>query len=257
MTQSIWSKLFTALRGGANEVGESIVDQQALRILDQEIRDADTALSNARRELVTIMAKHKLAADRVSEYDAKIKDLEAKAVSALNAGREDLAMEVAEAISTLTNDLDRREKPSDEFGTYAENMRKDINKAEARIKSLRQQVDMAKARDSVQKAQVSASIASGGANGKLENGRRHPEPPASQAAATRGRVERSGRTGRRFDGQRSGTQTARRWRHAERRQRECDPRAPEAEVRLSKPINKTGGARLAREDAVSNDIPVQ
>ena len=37
MTQSIWSKLFTALRGGANEVGESIVDQQALRILDQEI----------------------------------------------------------------------------------------------------------------------------------------------------------------------------------------------------------------------------
>jgi phage shock protein A len=47
-------------------------------------------------------------------------------------------------------------------------MRKDISKAEARIKSLRQQVDMAKARESVQKAQVSASIASGGANGKLE-----------------------------------------------------------------------------------------
>jgi phage shock protein A len=168
MTQSIWSKLFTALRGGANEVGEAIVDQQALRILDQEIRDADTALSNARRELVTIMAKHKLAADRVSEYDAKIKDLEAKAVSALNAGREDLALEVAEAISTLTNDLDTEKKQSDEFGTYADNMRKDINKAEARIKSLRQQVDMAKARESVQKAQVSASIASGGANGKLE-----------------------------------------------------------------------------------------
>ena len=56
MTQSIWSKLFTALRGGANEVGESIVDQQALRILDQEIRDADSALANAKRELVTIMA---------------------------------------------------------------------------------------------------------------------------------------------------------------------------------------------------------
>ena len=56
MTQSIWSKLFTALRGGANEVGEAIADQQALRILDQEIRDADSALSNARRELVTIMA---------------------------------------------------------------------------------------------------------------------------------------------------------------------------------------------------------
>ena len=85
MTQSIWSKLFTALRGGANEVGESIVDQQALRILDQEIRDADSALANAKRELVTIMAKHKLATDRVGEYNAKIKDLEAKALAAIQA----------------------------------------------------------------------------------------------------------------------------------------------------------------------------
>ncbi len=168
MTQSIWSKLFTALRGGATEVGESIVDQQALRILDQEIRDADSALANAKRELVTIMAKHKLSADRVSEHNAKIKDLESKAMAAIQANREDLAMEVAEAISTLTNELDVEQKQASEFGGYADSMRKDITKAEARIKSLRQQVDMAKARDSVQKAQVSASIASGGANGKLE-----------------------------------------------------------------------------------------
>lgn len=140
----------------------------ALRILDQEIRDADSALANAKRELVSIMAKHKLAADRVGEYDAKIKDLESKAMAAIQANREDLALEVAEAISTLTNERDVEQKQTTEFGGYAESMRKDITKAESRIKSLRQQVDMAKARDSVQKAQVSASIASGGANGKLE-----------------------------------------------------------------------------------------
>lgn len=166
--QSIWSKLFTALRGGASEVGEAIADQQALRILDQEIRDADSALANAKRELVTIMAKHKLSAERVAQYNAKIKDLESKAMAALQANREDLALEVAEAISTLTNELDGEQKQTTEFGAYADKMRKDITKAEARIKSLRQQVDMAKARESVQKAQVSASIASGGANGKLE-----------------------------------------------------------------------------------------
>ena len=194
MTQSIWSKLFTALRGGANEVGEAIADQQALRILDQEIRDADTALSNARRELVTIMAKHKLAADRVSEYDAKIKDLEAKAVAALNAGREDLALEVAEAISTLTNDLAAEKKLSDEFGAYADNMRKDIS------------LDCQRRRQR-----------------QTGNRGRHPEPPASQAAATRCRAERSGRTGRCLHRQRPGTQTARRRHHAERRQRQCDP----------------------------------
>ncbi|WP_150782864.1 PspA/IM30 family protein, partial [Pseudomonas fluorescens] len=104
----------------------------------------------------------------VSEHNAKIKDLESKAMAAIQANREDLALEVAEAISTLTNELDVEQKQASEFGGYADSMRKDITKAEARIKSLRQQVDMAKARDSVQKAQVSASIASGGANGKLE-----------------------------------------------------------------------------------------
>ncbi|VVP58335.1 hypothetical protein PS903_05818 [Pseudomonas fluorescens] len=168
MTQSIWSKLFTALRGSANEAGEAIADQQALRILDQEIRDADSALANAKRQLVTIMAKHKLSTDRVSEHNAKIKDLESKAMAAIQANREDLALEVAEAISTLTGELEVEQKQATEFGGYADSMRKDITKAESRIKSLRQQVDMAKARDSVQKAQVSASIASGGANGKLE-----------------------------------------------------------------------------------------
>ncbi|MDQ0126145.1 phage shock protein A [Pseudomonas lini] len=168
MTQSIWSKLFTALRGGANEAGEAIADQQALRILDQEIRDADSALANAKRQLVTIMAKHKLSTDRVSEHNAKIKDLESKAMAAIQANREDLALEVAEAISTLTGELEVEQKQATEFGGYADSMRKDITKAESRIKSLRQQVDMAKARESVQNAQVSASIASGGANGKLE-----------------------------------------------------------------------------------------
>ncbi len=167
-SQSIWSKLFTALRGGASEVGESIVDQQALRILDQEIRDADTALANAKRELVSIMAKHKLANDRVAQYETRIADLEAKAVAAMKAERNDLALEVAEAISTQVNEREAESKQAIEFGGYVEKMRKDITKAEARIKSLRQQVDVAKARESVQKAQVSASIASGGANGKLE-----------------------------------------------------------------------------------------
>jgi len=167
-SQSIWNKLFTALRGGANEVGESVVDHQALRILDQEIRDADTALANAKRELVSIMAKHKLANDRVTQYDARIGDLESKAVAAMKAERNDLAHEVAEAIAVQINERDVESKQAAEFGGYVEKMRKDITKAEARIKSLRQQVDVAKARESVQKAQVSASIASGGANGKLE-----------------------------------------------------------------------------------------
>ena len=35
---NILSKMMTALRGGATEAGEAIVDSQALRILDQAIQ---------------------------------------------------------------------------------------------------------------------------------------------------------------------------------------------------------------------------
>jgi phage shock protein A len=102
------------------------------------------------------------------QYDARIGDLEAKAVAAMKAERNDLAQEVAEVIAVQVNERDVEARQATEFGGYVEKMRKDITKAEARIKSLRQQVDVAKARESVQKAQVSASIAAGGANGKLE-----------------------------------------------------------------------------------------
>ena len=45
---NVWSKLMTALRGGTNELGESIIDTQALRILDQEVRDAAEELKNSK-----------------------------------------------------------------------------------------------------------------------------------------------------------------------------------------------------------------
>ena len=48
---AIFKKLVTALRGGINEAGEAIVDTQALRILDQEIRDADSELKQAKESL--------------------------------------------------------------------------------------------------------------------------------------------------------------------------------------------------------------
>ncbi len=164
---SIWNKLMTAIRGGATEVGEAIIDQQALRILDQEIRDADAAVHAGRNEMVTLIARHKGAVDRVAAHDRKIADLETKALAALDANREDLATEIAELIAAATVERDNEQALAAEFGTSVERMKKDLAKADARIKSLRNQVDTAKARESVQRAQVSASVASGSADGKL------------------------------------------------------------------------------------------
>jgi len=68
---AILNKLITALRGGINDVGESIVDSQALRILDQEIRDADAELKQAKESLANIMAQQKLADKQVLNLKQK------------------------------------------------------------------------------------------------------------------------------------------------------------------------------------------
>ena len=73
---NVWSKMLTALRGGANEVGEAVVDSQALRILDQEIRDADVELRKSKEALAEIMAKQKLASDKVNKSAASIAEYE-------------------------------------------------------------------------------------------------------------------------------------------------------------------------------------
>ncbi|MGL5553451.1 MAG: PspA/IM30 family protein, partial [Plesiomonas shigelloides] len=51
---SIWKKLFTAVKGGVNEAAETIADSQALRILDQEIREAKEELRQSDSALASI-----------------------------------------------------------------------------------------------------------------------------------------------------------------------------------------------------------
>ncbi|MCF1488311.1 PspA/IM30 family protein [Pseudomonas sp. AA27] len=165
---SLLRKIVTALRGGASEVGEAIVDSQALRILDQEIRDADNNLIDARNQLVKIMAKHKTAQQRITEFDKTIGDWEQKAIAALDKGEEGLAHECAARIADLTNQRDSEQALADQFGASVATLTATVSKTEAQIKGLKQQVDLVKARESVQRAQVSAASATGGANGSLE-----------------------------------------------------------------------------------------
>ena len=100
--------IVTAVRGGINEAGEAVVDSQALRILEQEIRDADAAINTAKVSLSQLKAKEIGLAKQINELDIDIEDYTAKARAALAAEKPDLALNIAEKIAELTeskNDL--------------------------------------------------------------------------------------------------------------------------------------------------------
>ena len=168
MSTSIWKKLVTAVRGGASEVGEAVIDANALRILDQEIRDADNALVKAREGLVGIKAKHKLSAQRLEEHNSNITNWENRALQALNKGEEALAGECAAKIADIEALRAQGQALADQFGKQATVLQEQVLKAEARIRGLKQQVEMAKARETVQRARVATANATGGANGSVE-----------------------------------------------------------------------------------------
>ena len=164
---NIWAKMMTALRGGVNEAGEAIIDSQALRILDQEVRDASEGLKQSKDSLAAIMAQQKLAEEKVDTLGKQIKEHEGYAVKALEKGDESLAHEVAAKIADLENRLTTENKSASNFAKNAHKLREAIRQAENNIKRLKQQVDTVKATENVQRAQAAVAERHSGSNSKL------------------------------------------------------------------------------------------
>lgn len=164
---NIWSKMMTALRGGVNEAGEAIVDSQALRILDQEVREASAALEDSKNSLAEIIARQKVAQEKCSQLERDILEHEGYAVKALDKGDQNLALEVAEKISDLEARLSQEGASANEFAAHAEKMRETIKQTERNLKRLRQQVDTVKATENVQRAQAAVAERHSGSHSKM------------------------------------------------------------------------------------------
>ena len=125
---SVLKDLMQAIKGGANELGEAVVDANAVRILEQEIRDAETAISSAKQSLTRMKSSEIRLRRDLSTLSADIADYEQKAITALNAGEEALAGEVADRIAEL--EAEREDKAGEQATLNAE-----VNKIHSMIKA--------------------------------------------------------------------------------------------------------------------------
>ncbi len=166
---SIWAKVATAIRGGVNEAGEAIVDSQALRILDQEIRDADNALLKSKESLTGIIAKRKLAEKKVESMKTSLAEYEGYAIQALDKEDETLATEIAEKIAGMETELLGEEGLAASFANSEAQLRRAVAQTEANLKRLKQQVDTVKATETVQRAQAAVAARHSGANSSMRS----------------------------------------------------------------------------------------
>lgn len=164
---NIWAKMMTALRGGVNEAGEAVIDSQALRILDQEVREASHALQDSKNSLAEIMARQKVAEEKCADLNKKIKEHEGYAIKALDKGDESLAHDVAQKIADLENQASSELEAAEGFRASAEKMRTAIKQTERNLKRLKQQVDTVKATENVQRAQAAVAERHSGSHSKM------------------------------------------------------------------------------------------
>jgi len=164
---NIWAKMMTALRGGVNEAGEAIVDTQALRILDQEVRDASDELKKSKDGLAEILARQKLSEEKSANLKASIKEHEGFAVKALEKGDEGLARDVAQKIADFENQLTQENEAGAGYEKSANDLRAAIKQTEQNLKRIKQQVDTVKATENVQRAQAAVAERHSGSNSKM------------------------------------------------------------------------------------------
>jgi phage shock protein A len=165
---SVWKKLITAIKGGANEAAESVADSQALRILDQEIREAKEELRRSDESLTKIMAKRKLAEQKTVSLTTSVSEFESHARAASEKGDSQLALDCAQKVVELRSQLDAEQKFVEQFNHSEKTLRHNISQAKSNLRRMEQQVDMVKATESVQKAQTAVSSRHMGANSKMK-----------------------------------------------------------------------------------------
>lgn len=163
----VMRKLFTAVRGAGNEIGESIQDAQAFRILEQEIRDARRALDGSIRDLSGAMALEIAERRRLDDVSARIAKDETLAHKAMDANEEALALEIAERITEGRGRHDACAVEQTALAARVRQMRSAIAETERRIATLRRELALARSAASLQRVEGAVARDGGSAKARL------------------------------------------------------------------------------------------
>ncbi|SDI55267.1 phage shock protein A (PspA) family protein [Bradyrhizobium sp. Rc2d] len=145
----MFKTVVTLFRGSVAAAGEELEDRTALLILDQQMRDAAAAVERSKRTLALAIAQDQQEGRKLEATNARIADLETRAVAALDGGREDLAKDAAEAIAGLEADRDAAMTARALFATEIARLRRHVASAQARITELDRGRRIARASEAV------------------------------------------------------------------------------------------------------------
>jgi phage shock protein A len=144
--------LWTLMRGQAASAAEKLADENALAILDQQMRDAGAGYERAKRALALAVAQSQSEEARVAGLSAQIADLETRVEAAMDRGSDDLAREGAQAVAALEADRDAARQAQSSFLTEQSRLRGVVARLGRRLADLERGRKIARAADAVTRA---------------------------------------------------------------------------------------------------------
>jgi phage shock protein A len=150
---SAFNRMLGRVREQLAELGESIVGNQAQRVLDEDIRDADGHLRELRASLAAVQARRVTAQERLDAAIASILQREAQALASLEAGKPALARDVAAAIVLLEERRDDEQAFLAQLDEQAMQLRLLIEQGENGLRRLQHRLDVLRTAETVQRAQ--------------------------------------------------------------------------------------------------------
>ncbi len=132
-------KTLSTLIAGVNARSEDRVrDAFAIELIDQKIREADTSLRAAKATLASLIQRQRSEERQRDALKNRIKDMMARAQSALDNGRAELAGEAAQAVAQMENELTIRLETCARLDQKVIRLRNSIEAGHRRIIDLKQ-----------------------------------------------------------------------------------------------------------------------
>jgi phage shock protein A len=148
----MYKQMIALFRGETHDAIAHITERHAMTILDQQIRDSGAAIAQARRSLAMAMAEDGQEAARLAALAARISGLGERALAAIAAGREDLALLAAEGIAELETDQESATQARAMFGAEITRLKTRLRETERRFAALHRGRRLARVGEAVRRS---------------------------------------------------------------------------------------------------------
>lgn len=164
---SLFSKLFTLGKATVTDAGEAVIDANAVKILRQEIRDAEASIRDSENSLTKIMADKKIAENELVNYQSDFDKWMANARQALEQGDEGLAGQCAEKAAEIQDLLEAKKAETEAHATNVSMLESSLRDSRSQVKALNSRIKQIEATEKVQKAQAQLTRHGDSAKGKV------------------------------------------------------------------------------------------